>query len=125
MEELSETLLQLQEEDITRAERVEIHCGPLPLLWQADPVRVHIPELDLLDRRGVVREWNFPFDYAVGGGLLHRRLGSGWLSGHGGRQVSALSFYSGGGGAACGDVSYRVGGGRLGYADGYYDHGRF
>ena len=63
VEELSETLLQLQEEDITRAERVEIHCGPIPSLWQADPVRVHIPPLDLLDRRGVVREWHFPFDY--------------------------------------------------------------
>ena len=63
VEELSETLLQLREEDMTRAERVEIHCGPVPLLWQADPVRVNIPELDLLDRRGIVREWHFPFDY--------------------------------------------------------------
>ena len=64
VEELNRALAQIREEDITRSERVEIHCGPLPNLWQADPVRVNIPELDLFNRRGVVREWNFPFDYA-------------------------------------------------------------
>ena len=31
VEQLTQTLAQLREEDITRSERVEIHCGPLPL----------------------------------------------------------------------------------------------
>ena len=65
VEELGDALVQLQEEDLTRAERVEIHGGPLPLLWQADPVRVNIPPLDLNDRLGVCREWHFPFDYVT------------------------------------------------------------
>ena len=65
VEQLEKSLRQLQEEDLTRSERVEIHCGPLPLLWQADPVRVHIPPLDLNNRLGVCREWHFPFDYVA------------------------------------------------------------
>lgn len=68
-EELEASLLQVREEDITRSEQVEIHCGPLPLLWQADVARVNIPQLGLVRRLGVVREWTFPFDYAAEGAV--------------------------------------------------------
>ena len=64
VEELTRALAQLREEDITRTERVEIRCGPLPNLWQAPVVSVNIPELGLINRTGIAREWHFPFDYA-------------------------------------------------------------
>ena len=62
IEQLQRALIQLQEEDITRAEQVEIHCSPLPLIWQSPTCRVNIAELDLINRIGICREWEFNFD---------------------------------------------------------------
>lgn len=52
------------ERDTLRAARVRLECGPLPHLWHAAAVRVHAPELDLVNKAGVVREWRLPLDPA-------------------------------------------------------------
>ena len=65
IEQLQRALIQLQEEDITRMEQVEIHCSPLPNLWQSPTCRVNIAELDLINRIGICREWTLNFDPAV------------------------------------------------------------
>lgn len=38
--------------------------GAYPLA--SDVVVVHVPELGLVNRRGVAREWRIPLDYAKG-----------------------------------------------------------
>ena len=65
IEQLERALIQLQEEDLTRSEQVEIHCSPLPNLYQSPTCRVNIAELDLINRLGICRGWTLNFDPAV------------------------------------------------------------
>ena len=55
---------QVAEEDRLRARRIRIETGPLPHLWQTPVVEVTLPEFGIQDRRGIVREWSLPLDYA-------------------------------------------------------------
>ena len=63
-EDLLRALEVIQAEDLTRSDRLEVHCGPVPLLWQADPVRANIAPLDIVDRIAICREWQLEFDIA-------------------------------------------------------------
>ena len=68
-DELTLTVLQTivkreAELDILRTSRLRIECGPVPHLWSSPVVRVHMPELGIVDRLGVVSEWRLPLDIA-------------------------------------------------------------
>ena len=61
---LEATVLQTAEIDTLRAARVRLECGPLPIIWASDVVIVHAPKLDIIEKRGVCREWRIPLDVA-------------------------------------------------------------
>lgn len=52
----------IAQNDYLRARRLRLHCGPLPHLWHNQVVSITIPELDLFDQKGLVREWHMPLN---------------------------------------------------------------
>ena len=57
---------QQAERDVSRVERCALSCPPLPELWHESPVEIHIPTLQIINRRAVARSWRLPMD----GGLM-------------------------------------------------------
>ena len=65
LEALRRIVRSAAEADTLRTRRVRIECGPLPLLWHAPVVSVHAPDVGVVDKLGVCREWQIPLDAAM------------------------------------------------------------
>ena len=64
LEALTQAVRYAAERDTLRTLRLRVECGPLPHLWASPVVRVHFPELGVINRLGVCREWQLPLDAA-------------------------------------------------------------
>ena len=51
------------EQDYLRPTRVRIYSGPVLDIWHLDKVLVNLPQLDIINQRGIVRRWHLPLDY--------------------------------------------------------------